>query len=346
MNINQANQFINIAGSLNEDQYLKRKGTDFQFTTEVRESLNPDEITDLALLCLACIKRQPDLEKREQILGNFLRALKSYSQGHLVIIDQVIEEAENAKRSTQTELQRKERDLKIKESRSDFAVDIFKLVSSYVSDLANPTPDEIEQIQGLLNQCRNETEAMKIWVAIAYQMKISEEVIAKCKTVENIISLIQEEIAHPLIAICNKLSDTLKASDFLKSIEWLTRFEQAKRIDFWIRSHPEIQTVTRLQLNTLGLRRLPPVLFEFTGIDHLSLVENQLRDLSGQIGKFQKLRNLYLDFNLLEELPMEIAELKQLNVLDVGFNQIKKIPLAIRQLKLQTFDTRNNPLAS
>ncbi len=110
--------------------------------------------------------------------------------------------------------------------------------------------------------------------------------------------------------------------------------------------------VDTLNLSSLGLKELPPVIFEFRHLTALQLYGNRLTELPPEIGRLKRLERISVNFNRLTELPTELGELKKLReLLALGSssphptNQIKTIPRQVALLpELETLIVSDNPL--
>lgn len=89
---------------------------------------------------------------------------------------------------------------------------------------------------------------------------------------------------------------------------------------------------TRLDLEELGLTRLPPQLFELTNLTALYSSDNKLIDLPPQIGQLKALTHLFLNSNHISDLPPQIGQLKALTYLLIDSNQLCDLPPEIGQL--------------
>ncbi len=87
-----------------------------------------------------------------------------------------------------------------------------------------------------------------------------------------------------------------------------------------------------LDLQTCGLRTLPPPLFELTELMTLNLSTNLLKELDDGITKLVSLSNLKLNGNKLNELP-DLHHIPSLEVLDVGKNAFTMFPSNVCEIK-------------
>ena len=68
-----------------------------------------------------------------------------------------------------------------------------------------------------------------------------------------------------------------------------------------------LEEASELDLSGLGLRSLPPQVWNLTNLTFLNLEHNELTALPSEIGNLISLTNLYLGHNQLTELPPEIG---------------------------------------
>lgn len=219
------------------------------------------------------------------------------------------------------------------------------LMSEYIDDHAHLTPQGLEEMQGLLESLsRNEQEAWQFLKALAEKMGISPEQLASCETSDKLFAWIKEEVVHPLIAIAPK--SVFKYISGLKvRVRCLSRFEQAKQIDVWLRSKNMRDYTTYLNLNNLGLRSMPSAIWKLRQLMLLNLHDNNLQELSPQIGRLKDLEMLTVSRNQIKALPAELGQLTELYLLNVQHNQLQTLPVELCQLpKLQTLAITDNPL--
>jgi len=91
---------------------------------------------------------------------------------------------------------------------------------------------------------------------------------------------------------------------------------------------------TKLELNALGLTRLPPEIGQLTTLTSLKLQGNQLSSLPPEIGKLTALAILDVGSNKLSSLPLEIRQLTALRVLCADSNQLSSLSVAVCQLTM------------
>ena len=108
-----------------------------------------------------------------------------------------------------------------------------------------------------------------------------------------------------------------------------------------------LEGASELDLAGLGLRSLPPQVWNVTNLTSLHLEYNELSSLPSEIGNLTSLTNLYLGHNQLTELPPEIGNLTSLRDLDLSNNQLTELPPQIGDLVgLEWLSVRNNRLTA
>ncbi len=93
---------------------------------------------------------------------------------------------------------------------------------------------------------------------------------------------------------------------------------------------------TRLDLSDLGLRHVPPEVWELASLQELDLSGNRLRALPPEIARLQQLEELLVWHNRLEALPPEIGTLSQLRWLLLGDNRLQTLPSELARLEQLT----------
>ena len=108
-----------------------------------------------------------------------------------------------------------------------------------------------------------------------------------------------------------------------------------------------LEEASELDLAGLGLRSLPPQVWNVTNLTSLHLEYNELSSLSSEIGNLTSLTNLYLGHNQLTELPPEIGNLTSLRSLSLYRNQLTELPPEIGDLAgLEKLWVGNNRLTA
>lgn len=105
---------------------------------------------------------------------------------------------------------------------------------------------------------------------------------------------------------------------------------------------------TMLDLSGQGLTRVPPDVFEKTGLVELNLSGNRLTGaIPAEIRLLTALRVLDLSGNGMTGLPAEVGQLRELRTLDLSNNRLTGLPMELGQLTdLETLDLRENPYSA
>lgn len=93
---------------------------------------------------------------------------------------------------------------------------------------------------------------------------------------------------------------------------------------------------TWLDLSDMGLREIPPEVWEFEHLTQLDLNDNRIAVLPPDIARLTNLERLSLDGNRLEALPPEIGELSHLQWLDLDNNRLTALPPEFARLQALT----------
>ncbi|HOT93329.1 MAG TPA: leucine-rich repeat domain-containing protein [Anaerolineae bacterium] len=93
---------------------------------------------------------------------------------------------------------------------------------------------------------------------------------------------------------------------------------------------------TWLSLSNLGLREIPPQVWEFAHLTQLDLNGNRIEVLPPDIARLTNLERLSLDGNRLEALPPEIGQLSHLAWLDLDNNRLTTLPPEFARLQSLT----------
>jgi internalin A len=88
-----------------------------------------------------------------------------------------------------------------------------------------------------------------------------------------------------------------------------------------------------LDLSFLGLKILPPEVFELTTLKSLYLNDNKLKSLPAKIIHLTSLHSLYLSSNQLHSLPTEFGQLSNLQKLDLRNNLLASLPSELKNLQ-------------
>lgn len=109
----------------------------------------------------------------------------------------------------------------------------------------------------------------------------------------------------------------------------------------------EFEHLTRLDLRDNRLTALPPDIARLTNLEHLSLDGNRLDVLPPEIGQLARLQWLDLDDNRLTALPPEFARLQALTHLQIQYNRWETFPKEILELpNLELLFLAGNPLGA
>lgn len=143
----------------------------------------------------------------------------------------------------------------------------------------------------------------------------------------------QPDLARTLAVICGVVAIVLAfvplVAIFNGSIP--TRQQTVKeRLAAAARDH------TWLDLSELGLREIPPEVWELSHLIKLDLSGNRLKALPPEIGRLTALERLYLYDNRLESLPPEIGGLSHLQWLDLDDNRLTTLPPELARLQQLT----------
>jgi len=105
------------------------------------------------------------------------------------------------------------------------------------------------------------------------------------------------------------------------------------------------KTVRALDLRARALDSIPPVVFQYPGLQVLLLGDNTIEYLPPQIESLSQLVSLDLRVNRLKKLPPEIEALTHLKDLNLAGNQLQALPAQVAGLKqLAQLDLGGNEL--
>lgn len=90
--------------------------------------------------------------------------------------------------------------------------------------------------------------------------------------------------------------------------------------------------VISLDINNLGLKKLPNEIFKLINLQYLFCSHNLLRFISSKISRLTNLKTFVCSYNTIITLPSDICELKNLELLDVSNNVLKQFPVNIHEL--------------
>lgn len=108
--------------------------------------------------------------------------------------------------------------------------------------------------------------------------------------------------------------------------------------------HPE--KVYNLSLTWMKLKEFPEGIFKLTNLQHLDLMDNEIRSISPEIAKLKNLQILFLSNNKLEALPEDIKGMEHLEVLHLERNRFESLPTWIAEMKkLNKVGLRENKIS-
>ncbi len=168
---------------------------------------------------------------------------------------------------------------------------------------------------------------------------LSAEEVAKFS--ENIDEIPLKKCWGPL---CAQISSAKGADVLPPSPEKMS----AQEIHDWMEAHQDLlKCVTRLQLHSLELRRVPKEIGWLENLTELHLSKNAFREFPSVLVKLKKLQHLDLSNNEISELPQNLGDFADLEALLVSNNKLKKVPSAIgRLVKLNHLDLYGNKLST
>jgi Leucine-rich repeat (LRR) protein len=103
-----------------------------------------------------------------------------------------------------------------------------------------------------------------------------------------------------------------------------------------------LTSITRLDLNSLCLKTIPPEIGQLSKLTQLDLSYNQITSIPDAIGQLSQLSQLVLSNNQITSIPDVIGQLSQLSYLHLSTNQITSIPDAIGKLSQLSYLYLNN----
>lgn len=105
----------------------------------------------------------------------------------------------------------------------------------------------------------------------------------------------------------------------------------------------EVQSLSALNLNSIGLTEIPPELGQLRNLENLELNNNRIRVLIPELALLQNLRYLDLSQNRIRVLRPELGQLKKLESLSLNNNEIVALIPELGQLQsLERLRIRNN----
>lgn len=359
MNAIEVNQFITTLNNLHDGQYIKYKDGQLQLTTE-EERISPEEITDLAKKCLAGIfadvnRVEANKVASEKTLLNFVSACERFHFVEGMCFNSLMEQAFEKIRFLRQDKIREEEAARIAEQKKfeqsfreaqakrivevteekDYVIPADKVlipkeISKYVNNLSSLTLEQLEEMKKVIGGLDlNPSQARGVWEFIAKMIGASLEELALCKNAAEVIQLVENQIAHPLFVICSKVPFGLK---YLQSIEKLPTLEKAKHIEESMKTLPEWQNLTYLDLGKMNLRRLPAAIDALVNLESLNLTGNKLREFPTQFYQLPKLKTLMCSRNCFEKFPSEMVQLKALEFCDMSGNLFTTMPADLAKL--------------
>ncbi len=91
--------------------------------------------------------------------------------------------------------------------------------------------------------------------------------------------------------------------------------------------------VVKLNLNNIGLKKLPDYFKNLTSLEQLDISNNEIGEFPEWFGRLKSLRLLKAIRNPFKTLPKSIGELQSLIKLDLRLNQLESLPESIGNLK-------------
>ncbi len=107
------------------------------------------------------------------------------------------------------------------------------------------------------------------------------------------------------------------------------------------------EEVYNLSITWEKLEEFPEGIFKFINLQHLDLMDNNIRTIPAEIMKLKNLQILFLSNNKLSSLPEEMKNLENLEVLHLERNRLKEVPDWIRNIpKLKKVGLRDNKISA
>lgn len=100
-----------------------------------------------------------------------------------------------------------------------------------------------------------------------------------------------------------------------------------------------------LKLDRTGMDTIPDEMGKLVKLEHLSMKNNQLEKLFGQLSELGCLRSLNVRRNKLKShaIPSDLFELEELTTLDLSHNRLKEVPEGLEKAKaLLVLNLSNN----
>lgn len=100
-----------------------------------------------------------------------------------------------------------------------------------------------------------------------------------------------------------------------------------------------------LKLDRTGMSEVPDEMGKLVKLEHLSMKNNQIEKLFGQLSELSCLRSLNVRRNKIKShaIPSDLFELEELTTLDLSFNRLKEVPEGLEKTKsLLVLNLSNN----
>ena len=123
---------------------------------------------------------------------------------------------------------------------------------------------------------------------------------------------------------CSIAQDKLLTAEELSAAEWFYSLEDALVA-------PE--KVYNLSITWEKLKEFPPEVFKFVNLQHLDLMDNEIRVIPAEIASLKNLQILFLTNNKISVLPEELKQLEHLEHLHLERNRLEGLPEWIDQIK-------------
>lgn len=103
------------------------------------------------------------------------------------------------------------------------------------------------------------------------------------------------------------------------------------------------KSINNLSLGNNRLKSIPGDLSRLNNLEYLDLSNNKIREVRIDFSNFPKLRWLNLSANKIKNIDESIGSLGRLEILDLSANNIKNLPLSLHKLKnLKILNLKNN----
>lgn len=100
-----------------------------------------------------------------------------------------------------------------------------------------------------------------------------------------------------------------------------------------------------LKLDRTGIKEIPEEMGKLLKLEHLSMKNNQLEKLYGELTELNCLRSLNMRRNNIKSsgIPNELFDLDELTTLDLSHNKLKEVPEGLEKAKsLLVLNLSNN----